>query len=94
MSNNDVEMKDVSAAKDGDKQDGKQDEQKEEIHDPFFDFKRVLVLLEKGAKDKDYKLCGTLTKKYKKLRKDLSINDVVLLLKYFLPELYKRIGLV
>jgi 26S proteasome regulatory subunit N3 len=52
----------------------------------------VLVLLEKGAKDKDYKLCAALTKKFKKLRKDLSISDVMLLFEFFLPELHRRVA--
>jgi len=90
MTDKDVEMKD---AKDDKKAEGeKKVEEVVEPEDPFFDFKRVLVLLEKGAKDKDYKLCAALTKKFKKLRKDLTIHDVMLLFEYFLPELHKRVA--
>lgn len=87
----DVEMKDVSA--ENKKQEEKKPEEVEEVYDPFFELKRVLVLLEKGAKDKDYKLCAALTKKFKRLRKDLSIGDVMLAFEFFLPELHKRVAL-
>jgi len=60
MSNNnkkDVEMKDDTAvaAK-------KEEEKKEEPYDPFFEFKKVMVLLEKAGKDKDNRLASSLTK--------------------------------
>lgn len=87
----DVEMKDVSA--ENKKQEEKKAEETEEVYDPFFELKRVLVLLEKGAKDKDYKMCAALTKKFKRLRKEFSIGDVMLAFEFFLPELHRRVAL-
>lgn len=52
----DVEMKDEEAK-------GKKEEKKEEEPiDPFFEIKKSLVLLEKAAKEKDFKMSATLTK--------------------------------
>ena len=63
----DVEMKDEDASK------KVEDKKVPEVADPFFgnyyynikfpiEFKKVMVLLEKAAKDKDYKLAASLTK--------------------------------
>jgi 26S proteasome regulatory subunit N3 len=93
MADKDVEMKDASKEVAKDKKEEKPAEEVE-VNDPFFNFKRVMILMEKAAKEKDYKLSAALTKKYKPLRKELSLGDVMLLLEFFLPELFKRIGLV
>lgn len=53
----DVEMKDTSAT------DKKEEDKKvQEPQDPFFEFKKVMVLMEKAGKDKDFKLAASLTK--------------------------------
>jgi len=63
----DIEMKDEDASK------KVEDKKVPEVADPFFgnyhyniilriEFKKVMVLLEKAAKDKDYKLAASLTK--------------------------------
>jgi hypothetical protein len=52
-----------------------------------------MVLLEKSGKDKDSRLASSLTKNLKKLRKVFALSDVVLILKHYLPDLFKRLQL-
>ena len=59
----------------------------------FVELKKTLVLLEKAAKEKDFKLCASLTKKLKPLRKLLSYSDILLILKHYMPDLFKRLEL-
>ncbi|CDW73499.1 probable 26s proteasome non-atpase regulatory subunit 3-like [Stylonychia lemnae] len=70
-----------------------EDKKVPEVADPFFEFKKVMVLLEKAAKDKDYKLAASLTKQFKKLRKLLNLSDTVLILKHYIPDLFQRLQL-
>lgn len=46
----------------------------------LIELKKSLVLLEKAATDKDFKVCATLTKNLKKLRKQFSLSDSLLVL--------------
>lgn len=39
-----------------------EDKKAPEPVDPFFEFKKVMVLMEKASKDKDFKLAASLTK--------------------------------
>lgn len=55
--------------------------------------KKNLVLLEKASKDKDFKMTATLTKNLKKLRKSYSLSDAVLVISYYLPDLFMRLQL-
>jgi hypothetical protein len=55
------------------------------------ELKKCLVLLEKASNDKDYKMCATLTKEFKKLRKSFSLSDAVLVLKFYMPDLFTRL---
>jgi hypothetical protein len=55
--------------------------------------KKSLVLLEKAAIDKDFKICATLTKNLKKLRKLFSLSDSLLVLKHYNYDLFNRIKL-
>lgn len=59
----------------------------------FPELKKNFVLLEKAAQDKDFRMAGVLTKNLKKLRKSFSLCDVLLVLKFYLPDLYSRLGL-
>jgi len=49
----------------------------------FLELKKSLVLLEKAATDKDFKICATLTKNLKKLRKLFSLSDALLALQHY-----------
>lgn len=53
--------------------------------------KKNLVLLEKASKDKDFKMAATLTKNLKKLRKMYELPDAVLVLSFYLPDLFMRL---
>lgn len=52
-----------------------------------------MVLLEKASKEKDFKLTASLTKNLKKLRNKFSLSDIVLIISYFLPDLFMRLQL-
>ncbi len=52
-----------------------------------------MVLLEKAAKEKDFKVCAALTKKLKGLRVAFTLHDAVLILNHYIPDLYKRLQL-
>ena len=59
----------------------------------FVELKKSLVLLEKAANEKDFKLSATITKQFKKLRKLYNLNDAVLVLKHYLLDLHDRLQL-
>ena len=59
----------------------------------LIELKKSLVLLEKAATDKDFKVCATLTKNLKKLRKQFSLPDSLLVLQHYNPDLYNRLKL-
>ena len=50
-------------------------------------------MLEKASKEKDFKLTASLTKNLKKIRKLFSLSETVLVISYFLPDLYMRLQL-
>jgi hypothetical protein len=50
-------------------------------------------LLEKAATDKDFKVCATLTKNLKKLRKLFNLSDSLLVLQHYNLDLFNRIKL-
>ena len=50
-------------------------------------------MLEKASKDKDFKMTATLTKNLKKLRKMFELSEVVLVLSFYLPDLFMRLML-
>ena len=50
-------------------------------------------MLEKAAKNKDFKLSATLSKNLKKLRKMYDLPDAVLALSFYLPDLFMRLML-
>ena len=91
-----------------DKKDEKKDEEKEPTDkfygkyrflrsiDPIIcmlELKKNLVLLEKASKEKDFKLTASLSKSLKKLRKLFNLGDIVLVVSYFLPDLFMRLQL-
>lgn len=51
------------------------------------------MLLEKAASEKDFRQCGILTKNLKKLRKSYNLSDALLVLKFYLPDLFNRLSL-
>ena len=55
------------------------------------ELKKNLVLLEKASKEKDFKLTASLSKSLKKLRKLFDLGDIVLVISYFLPDLFMRL---
>jgi hypothetical protein len=57
------------------------------------ELKKTLVLLEKAATEKDFRQCGLLTKNLKKLRKSYTLSDALLVLQYYLPDLFNRLKL-
>lgn len=57
----------------------------------FAELKKNLVLLEKASKEMDFKTTGALTKNLKKLRKMYDLPDAVLVLSFYLPDLYMRL---
>ena len=65
------------------------------MNDPhiFTELKKNLVLLEKASKDKDFKITASLTKNLKKLRKMYELPDAVLVLSFYLPDLFMRLQL-
>lgn len=65
----------------------------EEPQDNFYELKKTLVLLEKAAKEKDFRECGLLTKNLKKLRKAFTLPDTLLVLKFYCPDLFNRLKL-
>jgi hypothetical protein len=52
-----------------------------------------LVLLEKASKDMDFKMTASLTKNLKKLRKMYDLPDAVLVLSFYMPDLFMRLML-
>ena len=55
------------------------------------ELKKNLVLLEKASKDKDFKMTASITKNLKKLRKMYELPDAVLVLSFYLPDLFMRL---
>jgi len=53
--------------------------------------KKNLVLLEKASKDKDFKMTASITKNLKKLRKMYDLPDAILVLSFYLPDLFVRL---
>ena len=51
------------------------------------------MLLEKASSDMDFKLTASLTKNLKKLRKMYTLPDAVLVLSFYMPDLYMRLML-
>jgi len=84
----DVEMKEVDT-----KAADAQITKKEEPKDHFFELKKSLVLVEKASTEADFKLCSSLTKEFKMLRKLFTLADAVLVLQHYQLDLYKRLQL-
>jgi hypothetical protein len=57
------------------------------------ELKKTLVLLEKASVDKDFRSCGILTKNLKKLRKSYNLSDALLVLQFYMPDLFNRLKL-
>jgi len=57
----------------------------------ILELKKNLVLLEKASKDMDFKMTASLTKNLKKLRKMYELPDAVLVLSFYLPDLFMRL---
>lgn len=57
------------------------------------ELKKQLVLLEKAAIEKDFRQTGILTKNLKKLRKSFNLPDALLVLKFYMPDLFNRLKL-
>lgn len=57
----------------------------------YIELKKNLVLLEKASKDMDFKSTASLSKNLKKLRKMYELPDAVLVLSFYLPDLYMRL---
>ena len=57
------------------------------------ELKKNLVLLEKASKDKDFKMTATISKNLKRLRKTYELPDAVLVLSFYLPDLFMRLML-
>ena len=57
------------------------------------ELKKNLVLLEKASKDKYFKITASITKNLKKLRKMYELPDAVLVLSFYLPDLFMRLQL-
>lgn len=55
------------------------------------ELKKNLVLLEKASKDMDFRQTASLSKNLKKLRKMYDLTDAVLVLSFYLPDLYMRL---
>ena len=86
----DAEMKDQSKTTD------KKEETKvvavvEEPKDKFYELKKNLVLLEKASKDRDFRQTAALSKNLKRLRKMYDLPDAVLVLSFYLPDLFMRL---
>ena len=64
---------------------------------PFFnddliiELKKNLVLLEKSSKDKDFRITATISKNLKKLRRMFDLPNTVLVLSFYLPDLFMRL---
>lgn len=52
-----------------------------------------MVLLEKASAEKDFRQCGILTKNLKKLRKSYNLSDSLLVLQFYMPDLFNRLKL-
>lgn len=62
------------------------------INDYFIiELKKNLVLLEKASKDKDFRITATLSKNLKKLRRMFDLPNTVLVLSFYLPDLFMRL---
>ena len=62
----------------------------------FYDYfiielKKNLVLLEKASKDKDFRITATISKNLKKLRRMFDLPNTVLVLSFYLPDLFMRL---
>jgi len=58
----DVEMKDAARSSTEDDKKKEDSTAPEEPSDCFYELKKCLVLLEKAANERDFKMCATLTK--------------------------------
>jgi len=63
----------------------------EEPNDKFYELKKNLVLLEKASKDRDFRQTAALSKNLKRLRKMYDLPDAVLVLSFYLPDLFMRL---
>ena len=62
------------------------------INDYFIiELKKNLVLLEKASKDKDFRITATISKNLKKLRRMFDLPNTVLVLSFYLPDLFMRL---
>ena len=59
--------------------------------DKFYELKKNLVLLEKASKDRDFRQTAALSKNLKRLRKMYDLPDAVLVLSFYLPDLFMRL---
>jgi hypothetical protein len=57
----------------------------------IIELKKNLVLLEKASKDKDFRITATLSKNLKKLRRMFDLPNTVLVLSFYLPDLFMRL---
>jgi len=57
------------------------------------ELKKCIVLLEKASAERDFKQCSTLTKEFKKLRKLFTLADTLLVVKHYMPDLFRRLAL-
>jgi len=60
-------------------------------HDFIIELKKNLVLLEKASKDKDFRITATISKNLKKLRRMFDLPNTVLVLSFYLPDLFMRL---
>ncbi len=62
------------------------------INDDFIiELKKNLVLLEKASRDKDFRITATISKNLKKLRRMFDLPNTVLVLSFYLPDLFMRL---
>jgi hypothetical protein len=59
--------------------------------DLIIELKKNLVLLEKASKDKDFRITATISKNLKKLRRMFDLPNTVLVLSFYLPDLFMRL---
>ena len=57
----------------------------------IIELKKNLVLLEKASKDKDFRITATISKNLKKLRRMFDLQNTVLVLSFYLPDLFMRL---
>ena len=66
-------------------------ESKNDLYYFIIELKKNLVLLEKASKDKDFRITATLSKNLKKLRRMFDLPNTVLVLSFYLPDLFMRL---